>query len=135
MNDAQDLINVGLERAAEALGDITAPAMARFYATHPEAREAFEHHGQDQRERLEADMVGNALYCAMTWRERPMEIRIQMDSSVPHHEDILHIALPWFRGLQDAVIDTIPAGEAEEQALWAGIRRDLGEAVAASALV
>ena len=40
-----ELIERSLERAAETVGDITAPLMARFYAAHPAAEASFEHHG------------------------------------------------------------------------------------------
>jgi hypothetical protein len=130
------LLDTSLERAAEVLGDITAPAMTRFYETYPDAREAFEHHALGNREKLEAEMVENALYWAMNWLDRPTEIVIQMGSSVPHHQETLKVAPPWYGGLLNAVIDviaeTIPPDQPEELALWNRIRRELGETVDAS---
>ena len=136
MQDHSSLLDASLERAAETLGDLTAPAMARFYAAWPQARDSFEHHGLGRRERLEAEMVQNALYWAMNWLDRQTEITIHLGSSVPHHEETLKVSVPWYRGLLDAVIDviveTIPADRTDELELWMRIRRELGEMVAAS---
>lgn len=136
MHDDSRLLDVSLERAAEAVGDLTETVLARFYTQHPEARQAFEHHSPGEPEKLEAEMVANALYCAMNWLDRPGEVRIQVNTSVPHHEDTLHVALPWYRGLQETVIDvifeTIPANEAAELTLWRRIRAELGEIIQTS---
>ena len=133
MQTSATLLDVGLERAAEAVGDITAPAMARFYAVHPEARAVFEHHGVGRRERLEAEMVQNALYWAMTWLDCAMAIRVDLGSSVPHHEETLKVPSSWYRDLVEAVIATIaeaiPADRLEELELWDQIRRGLGAAI------
>jgi hypothetical protein len=127
------MLDVSLERAAEVVGDITAPTMARFYAAYPEARAAFEHHALGKRQALEAEMVDRALYWAMNWLERPGEISIQLGSSVPHHQETLKIALPWYRGLLEAVIDVIisaiPEDRPAELALWRQIRGELGQMV------
>ena len=64
------LVERGLERAGEAIGDITAPLMARFYAAFPDAEASFDHHGLGRRALLEAEMVGNVVYYLMTWFER-----------------------------------------------------------------
>jgi hypothetical protein len=134
--DQSELLDASLERAAEVLGDITAPAMTRFYETYPEARAAFEHHAFGNRAKLEAEMVENALYWAMNWLDRPTEIIIQMGSSVPHHQETLKVVPPWYGGLLNSVIDviaeTIPADAPAELALWKRIRKELGETVEAS---
>jgi hypothetical protein len=131
--DHSPLLDASLERAAEVVGDITAPVMARFYAAYPEALASFEHHSLGRRETLEAEMVDRALYWAMNWLERPGEISIQLGSSVPHHQETLKIALPWYRGLLEAVIDvivdTVPADNQAELALWRQIRGELGQMV------
>ncbi len=136
MENYAPLLDASLERAAEMLGDITAPTMTRFYVAYPEAREAFEHHGLGKRQALEAEMVDRALYWAMNWLERPNEISIQLVSSVPHHQETLQIALPWYRGLLEAVIDviigTIPEDKPAELALWRKIRGELGQLIEAS---
>jgi hypothetical protein len=136
VQDPSPLLDASLERAAEVVGDITGPAMARFYEAYPEAMAAFEHHSLGRREALEAEMVDRALYWAMNWLGRPGEISIQLGSSVPHHQETLKIALPWYRGLLEAVIDVImsaiPEDRPAELALWRQIRGELGEMVEAS---
>jgi len=62
----QALLERGLERAAEALGDVTEPVMAAFYAGFPEAEASFERLSLDNRARLEGEIVAQALYCLMT---------------------------------------------------------------------
>jgi hypothetical protein len=127
------LLDTSLEHAAELLGDITAPVMARFYDVHPEARRVFEYHGLLGREKLEAEMVQNALYWTMTWLEHDKEIRIHLGNSVPHHEETLKVPSRWYRGLVDAVIDviaeTIPADHLDALELWKRIREGLGGAI------
>jgi hypothetical protein len=131
--DRSSLLDTGLERAAEVLGDITAPVMTRFYATCPEARTAFEHHGPGNPEKLEAEMVQNALYWTMSWLDRESEIRVHLGGSVPHHEDTLYVRPTWYRGLVEAVADviaeTIPADRPDELEIWREIRSGLGRAV------
>jgi hypothetical protein len=130
------LLESSLERAAEVLGDITEPAMSRFYEGYPEAKASFEHHGLGKTEKLEATMVENALFWAMNWLERPTEIIIQVGGSVPHHQDTLKVTLAWYRGLVESVIDviadTIPADRGEELAVWRQIRGELGGAIESS---
>lgn len=123
-----------LERAAEAIGDITAPLMARFYAAHPAAEESFEHHGLGKRTLLEAEMVGNVLYCLMTWFERPEEIRIILYDSIPHHQETLKVEPGWYEGMLwagiDLIEDTLPGDAADERAAWAAMRAGLAETIA-----
>jgi hypothetical protein len=134
--DKLRLMDASLERAAEAVGDITGPVMARFYEAFPPARASFEHHGWGQREKLEAVMVENALYVAMTWLDRPSEVRILLGGSVPRHQDTLAVAPDWYRGLVDAAIDviveSIPPHELAELEVWKTIRRGLGDEIEAS---
>lgn len=130
----QQLVERSLERAAEQLGDITAPLMARYYASFPVAKASFTHHGLGRRDLLETEMVGNVLYCLMTWFERPEEIRIILYDSVPHHADTLKVGADWYRGMLDAGIDlieeTLPEDATDERAAWAEMRAGLAEAIA-----
>ena len=129
-----ELIERSLERAAETVGDITAPLMARFYAAHPAAEASFEHHGLGKRALLEAEMVGNVLYCLMTWFERPEEIRIILYDSIPHHQETLKVEPGWYEGMLWAGIDlieeTLPEDAADERAAWAAMRAGLAETIA-----
>lgn len=131
------LIERGLERAAEQLGDITPLVMAAFYARFPDARASFVHHASWNPERLEAEMVDNALYCAMTWFERRSEIEIIFDQSVPHHQHTLKIPPEWYGGLLAATLDvlepTVPEDALEERSAWAALRSGLLERVASNA--
>lgn len=122
-----------LLRAAESLGDLAPAAIELFYSRHGEARAAFERHGLGKREQLEADMVETALYCLMTWVERPGEVAIMLYGSVPHHSNTLHVRPEWYRCLLDSVIDlvaaTIPPEAAQETALIDEIRACLQGAI------
>lgn len=128
------LVERSLERAGDALGDITAPLMARFYAAHPAAQASFEHHGLGKRDLLEAEMVGNVLYCLMTWFERPEEIRIILYDSVPHHQETLKVQPDWYEDMLYAGIDlietTLPANAHDERAAWAAMRAGFAETIA-----
>jgi hypothetical protein len=104
-----ELFESSLHRASEAIGDLTAPALERFYARFPEAERAFEAHGHGRRARLEAQMVETALFCLMRWLEEPHEIVSLLTSSVPHHRLTLLVELPLYEGLVAAVLDTIVA--------------------------
>lgn len=122
-----------LMRVAESVGDLTGPTMELFYSRHPEALEAFEHHGLGKRERLEAEMVDTALYCLMTWLERPAEVAIMLYGSVPHHRNTLHVLPEWYRGLLGSLFDVvaaeIPEGANEDLALIESIRGGLLDAI------
>mgnify|MGYP000090069482 CR=1 FL=1 len=50
----QQIIEAGLERAAEVLGDVTEPVMAEFYRRYPDARASFQHHSPHNPASLEA---------------------------------------------------------------------------------
>jgi len=125
----QAAIEARLERAAAALGDLTAPVMAEYYRRFPDARASFVHHSPHGPERLEAEMVGNTLYYVMTWFESPVEARIYFDTSVPHHRVALDVPPDWFRGMIDTLIDVIegavPAIDAAEQQAWTEMREAL----------
>ena len=118
-----------LTRAAEEVGDLTEPAITRFYADSPAALEDFRHHAHGKLAQLQATMVETTLYCIMTWFERPGEIATILYGTVPHHTQTLHVVLPHFVGLLNAVIDaiadTIPAEEPAERALIEEIRNSL----------
>ena len=125
----QAAIEARLERAAEQLGDLTAPVMAEYYRRFPEARASFAHHAPHGPERLEAEMVGNTLYYVMTWFQSPVEARIYFDTSVPHHRVALDVPPDWFRGMIDTLIDVVeaavPAVDAAEQQAWTEMREAL----------
>lgn len=126
---SQAAIEARLERAAEILGDLTAPVMAEYYRRFPAARASFAHHAPHGPERLEAEMVGNTLYYVMTWFESPTEARIYFDTSVPHHRVALDVPPDWFRGLIDTLIDVVeaavPALDNAEQQAWDEMRAAL----------
>ncbi|HEY9090319.1 hypothetical protein [Parasphingorhabdus sp.] len=128
------LLETSLERAADRLGDITDPVMARYYKIHPGARESFREHGLGNSKKLEAEMVESVLYCLMTWLDRPEEIRIMFGSTVPHHEDTLAVNSDWFSGLVDAAVhvitETIPDTQQDEQAVWKEIHKGLSDLIA-----
>jgi len=121
-----ELLETGLARAADTLGDITGPVMAEYYANHPQAKISFEEHGLGNHVKLEAEMVESIIYCLMNWYDRPEEIRIMFGSTVPHHQQALHISSEWFAGLVDAairvIVASVPESHADELAVWQEIR-------------
>lgn len=133
-----ELLDTILQRAADRLGDLRPGVMALFYQRFPEAQAIFETESAGHREKLEGEMVEQTLYCLMTWVERPAEIRIVLQSTVPHHESALHVSDRLFAGFLDAVVDTIagtiPADAGQEQALLASIRAALQAETAGAAL-
>lgn len=133
MNSRTELFENSLRRAAESIGDITAPSLKRFYARFPEAGRAFEAHGHGKRAKLEAQMVETALFCLMRWLEEPHEVISLLTSSVPHHQATLTVELLWYEGLIAAVLDTvataIPANATEELAVCSDVRLRLLRAV------
>ncbi|NOU03072.1 MAG: hypothetical protein HOO94_05420 [Novosphingobium sp.] len=127
-HERHSLIEAGLGRAAESLGDITQPVIDLFYARFPEARASFLHHSPGKPESLEAEMVGNALYYVMIWFESPIETRIAFDSSVPHHRFALAVPPDWYRGFIEALLDVVEPAAApvgKERAAWAELRSGL----------
>ncbi len=137
--ERQAAVDAALERAAERLGDVVPLVMAAFYARFPDARASFVHHASWHPERLEAEMVDNALYCAMTWFQRRSEIEIIFDQSVPHHQHTLKIPPEWYGGLIEATLDvlepTVPVDAGEERAAWAALRAGLLDRIASNANV
>jgi hypothetical protein len=127
------LLEVGLARAADLIGDVTAPAMERFYSSYPDARESFKEHGGANARQLEGEMVERTIYCLMDWLERRAEVEILLFQSVPHHIDTLNVRTEWYRGLIDAVIDviaaTIPPENNAELTVWNEIRHELGDMI------
>lgn len=118
-----------LVRAAERLGDLRPHVMARFYQRFPKAPAVFETESAGHRETLEGQMVAQTLWCLMTWVERPIEVRIVLQTTVPHHAAALQVPAPLFAGFIDAVMETIAAtipGDApHELALLAAIQQGL----------
>ena len=127
------LIEQGLMRAAEVIGDLNAPVMGEFYRRCPQALAAFEQHACGNRPRLEAEMMDNVLYCIMCWFERPEEIRILLFSSVPHHQETLKVDADWYAALLGAGVDivaaTVPPGVDDERAAWVEMRAGFVRAI------
>ena len=124
----QALIEQGLGRAAEVLGDVTQPVIDLFYARFPDARASFAYHSPSKPESLEAEMVGNALFYVMVWFENPIEARIAFDSSVPHHRVALGVPPDWYQGFLEAFLDVVEPAAAplgEEAEAWAILREGL----------
>ncbi|MCB2049589.1 MAG: hypothetical protein KDE32_15390 [Novosphingobium sp.] len=103
--------------------------MDRFYAAIPEAKERFQFHQPVKREKLEGEMVEQALYCLMRWHTSRSEIEIILATTVPHHLVALDIPFEQFSGMVDAVCDvvagTIPAGDEAEQRVWNDLHREI----------
>lgn len=117
------LIERGLFRAAEQLGDITAPVMDLLLQRFPATTDCFhEKAAGTKAERLQGEMVEQVLYCLMAWHETPAVIEIIIVDTVPHHLDTLNIPLELFAGLIDAVVETIsaliPEEAHDERAAW-----------------
>lgn len=132
-----ELLDASLMRAAEVIGDLQQPTFARYYARFPEARDEFMRLGVADGHPLEAMMIDNCLYCAMTLLERPEEVEILLLNSVAHHIDTLHVAADRYAGLLDAMIDVVaeslPTGAVDERALWSEIRTRLQGMIAHAA--
>lgn len=130
---AASLVDRILERAADALDDITPQVMARYYAAMPQARERFEYHHPFKPEKLEGEMVEQVLYCLMRWHSERSEIEIILGTTVPHHLHALDIPIDLFTGMMDAVCETIaetiPADQLTEQRCWETMHREMTEFV------
>lgn len=128
-DDKYALVLRSLERAAEALGDITAPVYALYYERCPEALAKFVEHRPHGRERLEGEMVEQALYCLMEWFSSPGEIEIVLITTIPHHIETLGVSCELFAKLitavHDIVTETIPADAEEERAVWRELHAEL----------
>lgn len=129
MEEKQALVQASLERAAEALGDITEPVYALYYGRCPDARARFAEFYPHGQERLEGAMVEQVLYCLMYWFESPGEIEIVLISTIPHHIETLGVPGDMFSHLITAVCDTviatIPAEAEAEHAVWRELHREL----------
>lgn len=116
------LLNGSLERTAEQLGDITPFVMKHFYARYPEAMERFNELYLGDREKLEGEMIEQALYCLMEWYECQAEVEIILSTTIPHHVEYLEVDPQFFSGLVDAVcetvVGTIPQQETGELDVW-----------------
>lgn len=127
--EKQSLLHTSLTRAAETLGDITAPVYTLYYARCPDARERFDHFYPEGRERLEGAMIQQVLYCLMYWFESPGEIEIVLMSTIPHHIETLGVTSEMFSRLLTAVCDivtsTIPAQTMDEVEVWRELHADL----------
>lgn len=134
LEEKMALLETSLERAADRLGDITDPVIKRYYMLHPEARASFHEHGLGNTVKLEAEMVESVVYCLMNWLDRPQEIRIMFGSTVPHHEETLHVNSDWFSGLVDAAVyviaETIPDTHQDEHDLWEEIHQGVNALIA-----
>ena len=123
------LVEQILLRAAEQLGDVTAPVLTAYYERVPESKTAFEHHAGVNRSQLEGEMVENSLYCLMSWFTSPGEIEMLLAGSVPHHKETLQVPPHWYEELLEATAEviaaTIPADQTDERAAWDELRRDL----------
>lgn len=123
------LVEASLNRAAEQIGDITQPALARYYAAMPEARDLFIYHDPSNPGWLESYMVEQSLFCLLVWFESPSEIRILLGSTIPHHIKTLGVNERVFSALLEAVCDVIgnliPSPCKEERAVWEEMRSDL----------
>jgi hypothetical protein len=136
--DKMALLDRSLERAAERLGDVTVPAMERYFTRYPDSLAAFELLRPGASARLAGEMVERTLYCVMQWLECPGEIEIMLLGSVPHHARTLEIRSEWFAGFIEAVVETIvatiPDACPDEHAVWRELRQDLLQLVETSAL-
>lgn len=125
----EELVDRILERAADALGDLTPLVMERYYAAMPQAMERFEFHQPVRREKLEGEMIEQALYCLMRWHRERSEIEIILATTVPHHLFALAIPLELFTGMVDAICEvvagSIPTDNADELQCWHGLHREM----------
>lgn len=130
------LVDIILERAAETAGDITQAVMTDFYNKHPKAKAHFLHHFPANTEKLEANMVEQALYCLMDWYQSPNAVEILLQGSVPHHMETLNIPADIYNGLLQStarvVSDTIPSENRLEIEVWNEARNRLQDVISES---
>jgi hypothetical protein len=100
-----EIIDRCLEYAAEMFGDIHAPVLEKYHLRLPGAKAELERHGNSVE--LEHSMVEQALYCLMTWFERPAEVQIVLRDTVPHHIDTLKVPMRYLEELMNVVFDVI----------------------------
>ena len=126
--DRAALVRGALERLAEERGDITAEALERYYARHPDARQSFEQHGEGDVAGLEARMVSESVFLLLRWVEEPAAARIDQATTIVHHNDTLQIGPRWYMGLIDAVLEILfeaAEGRPEELATLKAIRSEI----------
>jgi hypothetical protein len=124
------LLEAGLKRTADALGDITPRVMRLLYQRHAEAPATFKgFRANGLRQSLEGEMVAQTLHCIMQWLQDPMEVESIFWGTVPHHVETLKVSTSLFCGLFEAVCDTIiatiPLERDHEAELWARLRSDI----------
>jgi len=131
------LLEASLERAAADVGDITPHVLRRLHERHPDARPRFVALGADKADRLEHDMVEQALFCLMDWFDNRSSIEIVLAHSAPHHIETLGVSEAMFAGLITAVCETIsatiPAYAPDEAAVWRDLEADMLATIAACA--
>jgi hypothetical protein len=122
-----DLINRCLEFAAEKFDDIHHPVLEKYHARLPEAKTEFKRH--DNSDKLEHDMVEQALYCLMNWSQRPAEVQIVLRDTIPHHIQTLKVPLIYLEELIDSLFDvveeSIPANASAELTALNKLRQEL----------
>jgi len=120
------LLEQGLLRAAEQLGDVTQPVMEAFYLRFPDARAAFDRLALGRRANLEGEMVAQVLYCLATWFEQPGEVEMVLMGSVPHHAQTLEVRPEWYDGLIAAGCAVLGGqADGEERAVWDELEAEL----------
>jgi hypothetical protein len=130
MMDDIALMEIGIVRAADRLGDITPHVMSLLNERHIEAPTRFaEFREQGHKSAIEGEMVEQTLHCVMQWLEDPMEVESILWGTVPHHVETLKLPPSLFGGLFEAVIDTItaeiPDDAFQELELWSRLREQL----------
>lgn len=117
-----------LEYAAENVGDVTPIIIERYYKRYPEGKEAFKDHGFDRHMQVAQEMVDSALYCVMSWIERPREIKSIISDTVPHHRS-LKIPDELLESLLDVTYEVLnsglPTSAEKEKLLLANTVEDL----------
>jgi len=116
-----ELIYRCLEFTAEKIGDLHLPVLEEYHRRLPGAKAQLSRH--DNSGQLEHTMVEQALYCLMTWFERPMEVEIVLRDTVPHHIQTLDVPFPYLEELINALVCVVaeavpPTAEAERATLY-----------------
>lgn len=135
--DATEKLAVVEGILADEVGDLTPVVLERFHRAFPAGQALFCHHGGRNSSRMEADMVRSVLYCLMIWFERPAEVQVMFNHTIPHHQ-MLNIDTGYFSGLLAATFDvigeTLPAGDQTRRAVWSELETRLLALVEASSL-
>ncbi len=101
-----ELIEAGLTRVADTLGDISPQVMRAFYSRYPDAREMFERLSLGHPEEMEGEMVSQTLYCLMAVLEHPQSTGIMLREEVVQHK-YYEIPIEYFNGFIDSTVDVI----------------------------